>query len=93
MDLKDLFYVAQPNENFKYRGRIAQRHVDFVLCDAKNMRPLMGIELDDGLQMIGCCTGWTGRSPSMDLVFPSAVRSFPEAHVSIGDMVAVRAFI
>src|SRR5690606_27410259 len=27
--------------------RINQKHVDFLLCDAASMRPLVGIELDD----------------------------------------------
>ncbi len=45
--LTDLFFVSRPNENYAYRGRISQKHVDFVVCDAKTMRPLLGIELDD----------------------------------------------
>jgi hypothetical protein len=45
--LTDLFFVQRPNENYAYRGRISQKHVDFVLCDARTMRPLLGIELDD----------------------------------------------
>lgn len=45
--LTDLFYVTRPNENGAARSRIAQKHVDFVLCDSKTLRPLAGIELDD----------------------------------------------
>lgn len=45
--LIDLFYVARPNENYSYRGKIAQKHVDFVLCQPKTMTPIAGIELDD----------------------------------------------
>ena len=45
--LADVFFVARPNENFSYFNRIAQKHVDFLLCDPATMRPLVGIELDD----------------------------------------------
>jgi len=45
--LADVFFVARPNENPGYFNRIAQRHVDFVVCEAKTMRPRLGIELDD----------------------------------------------
>ena len=31
----------------KYFGKIAQKHVDFLLCDPSTMKPLCGIELDD----------------------------------------------
>jgi hypothetical protein len=33
--------------NMTYRNRIAQKHVDFLLCDPGSMRPLLGVELDD----------------------------------------------
>ncbi len=45
--LADLFFVARPHENRSYANRIAQKHVDFVLCDPRTMQPIMGIELDD----------------------------------------------
>jgi very-short-patch-repair endonuclease len=45
--LADLFFVALPNENFSYLGKIAQKHIDFIVCDAQTMKPLFGIELDD----------------------------------------------
>ncbi|MDY0341463.1 MAG: DUF2726 domain-containing protein [Coriobacteriia bacterium] len=47
VNLADLFFVAKPNENQGARGRISQKHVDFVLCDPESMRPLAGVELDD----------------------------------------------
>jgi len=47
VNLADIFYVVRPNENQSYRGRIAQKHLDFLLCDPKSMRPMVGIELDD----------------------------------------------
>lgn len=47
--LKDLFYVSKSvgKDYMKYFGKIAQKHVDFVLCDPVSMKPLCGIELDD----------------------------------------------
>lgn len=45
--LADIFFVARPNENLSFLNRIAQRHVDFLLCNPITMRPLAGIELDD----------------------------------------------
>lgn len=46
--LGDIFFVARPNENFKYINKISMRHVDFLLCHPQSLQPLLGIELDDG---------------------------------------------
>jgi len=45
--LADIFFVARPNENVAYFNKIAQRHLDFLVCDAVTMKPLLGVELDD----------------------------------------------
>jgi len=47
--LKDLFYVGKGvgKDYMKYFGKIAQKHVDFLLCEPNTMKPLCGIELDD----------------------------------------------
>jgi hypothetical protein len=45
--LADIFFVARPNENMSYMNRIAQRHLDFLICDATSLHPQAGIELDD----------------------------------------------
>jgi predicted RNA-binding Zn-ribbon protein involved in translation (DUF1610 family) len=45
--LAEIFFVARPHENQTYRNRILQKHLDFLLCDPKSMRPVLGIELDD----------------------------------------------
>ena len=47
VNLADIFFVVKPNENQGARGRISQKHVDFLLCDSQSMKPLAGIELDD----------------------------------------------
>ncbi len=45
--LADIFFVVHPNENMTYFNRIAQKHLDFLVCDSVTMKPLLGIELDD----------------------------------------------
>jgi hypothetical protein len=45
--LADVFFVARPNENFAFFNRIAQKHLDFLVCDSVTMKPVFGIELDD----------------------------------------------
>jgi hypothetical protein len=45
--LADIFFVARPNENRSYFGRISQRHIDFLLCEPNTAKPIVGIELDD----------------------------------------------
>jgi hypothetical protein len=45
--LTDIFFVPHRNENVTYFNRIAQKHLDFLVCDSITMKPLLGIELDD----------------------------------------------
>jgi hypothetical protein len=45
--LADIFFVARPNENVAFFNRIAQKHIDFLVCDSVTMKPLLGVELDD----------------------------------------------
>jgi hypothetical protein len=45
--LADVFFVARPNENAAAFNRIAQKHIDFLVCHPVTMKPLLGIELDD----------------------------------------------
>ncbi len=45
--LADIFFVTRPHENRGAFNRIAQKHVDFLLCDHVSLHPLVGIELDD----------------------------------------------
>lgn len=47
--LKDLFFISKGvgNDYMKYFGKIAQKHVDFLLCEPKTLKPICGIELDD----------------------------------------------
>lgn len=47
--LSDLFYAKAGDfgKNRSYNNRIDRKHVDFLLCDPKTLKPILGIELDD----------------------------------------------
>lgn len=45
--LADLFYVKRPHENRGAMNKIDRKHIDFVICRADTMDPILGIELDD----------------------------------------------
>ncbi len=47
VNLSDIFFVSRPDQNQAARNRISRKHVDFLLCDSRSMRPCIGIELDD----------------------------------------------
>lgn len=49
VSLGDVFYVGSRDPSLfrAYTNKIDRKHIDFLLCDSKTMRPLMGIELDD----------------------------------------------
>ena len=48
VNLNDIFYVERPHENRASRNQIDRKHVDFLICERGSMRPLVGVELDDG---------------------------------------------
>ena len=48
VNMWDLFFLPKGTQNrMKWRGHVSQKHVDFVLCDLKNLKPIVCIELDD----------------------------------------------
>jgi len=49
VSLSDLFFAsaADYGRSVAYMNKIDRRHIDFLLCDPKTMRPLVGIELED----------------------------------------------
>ncbi len=49
VNLGDLFYArsSDPSKYRIYTNKIDRKHVDFLLCDPKTVRPLVAIELDD----------------------------------------------
>ena len=46
--LADIFFVPKPHENAGAFNQISQKHVDFLICHPQTLKPLFGIELDDG---------------------------------------------
>lgn len=47
VSLADIFFVICPNENMGAYNRINRKHVDFLVCEPKTMKPRFAIELDD----------------------------------------------
>lgn len=47
VNLADVLFVTRPHENQAARNRIDRKHVDFLLCDARTLKPVLGVELDD----------------------------------------------
>ena len=47
--LGDLFYAkaSDPSQYRTLTNRIDRKHVDFLVCDPKTVKPLVGVELDD----------------------------------------------
>jgi len=45
--LADLLFVTNTNRHYTYFNKIAQKHVDIVVCNARTLKPLAAIELDD----------------------------------------------
>jgi len=45
--LADIFFVAQPNKNLSFFNQISAKHIDYLLCKADSLTPILGIELDD----------------------------------------------
>jgi predicted RNA-binding Zn-ribbon protein involved in translation (DUF1610 family) len=47
--LSDLFFAKTGDfgKNRSYTNKIDRKHVDFLLCDSKTLKPIIGIELDD----------------------------------------------
>lgn len=49
VSLGDLFFVKHSDykEKVRYWNKINRKHVDFLICQSDNIKPLLGIELDD----------------------------------------------
>jgi predicted RNA-binding Zn-ribbon protein involved in translation (DUF1610 family) len=43
--LNDIFFIVRPNENVHYFNKLFRKHVDFLLCDPRTLRPQIGVEL------------------------------------------------
>ncbi len=46
--LLDLLYFPSGVQNRQsWQNRVQSKHIDFVVCDARDLRPLLAVELDD----------------------------------------------
>ena len=43
--LNDIFYIVRPNENVHYFNKLFRKHVDFLLCETRSLKPQIGVEL------------------------------------------------
>ena len=43
--LNDIFFIVRPNENVHYFNKQFRKHVDFLLCHPRSLRPQIGVEL------------------------------------------------
>jgi hypothetical protein len=43
--LQEIFSIVRPNENVHYFNKLFRKHVDFLLCHPRSLRPQVGIEL------------------------------------------------
>lgn len=78
VNLGDLFYVSKPHGNLAYRNKIDRKHVDFLLCDSKTIKPLLGVELDDASHLR---KDRQARDQFVDSVFEAA--GLPLLHVKV----------
>jgi len=78
--LGDLFYAKAGDfgKNRGYTNKINQKHVDFLLCDPKTLKPTIGIELDDKSHQVA---KRQERDDFIDHVFEAA--NLPLIHVSV----------
>jgi ssDNA-binding Zn-finger/Zn-ribbon topoisomerase 1 len=78
--LSDLFYAKTGDygKNRSYTNKIDRKHVDFLLCDPKTLKPILGIELDDKSHQR---TDRQERDDFVNHVFEAA--KLPLMHVSV----------
>ena len=76
VSLSDVFYVIRPNENGGAFNRINRKHVDFLVCETKTLKPVFAIELDDSSHQR---PDRVERDEFVDKVFDAA--SLPLLHI------------
>jgi hypothetical protein len=47
MRLADIFQIKTREKYMSYFNKISQRHIDFLVCHPKTVKPILAIELDD----------------------------------------------
>ena len=77
--LTDIFTIVRPNENVHYYNKIFRKHVDFLLCDPKTFKPIIGVELVKSIVR----TETRASDQFMEELF--ANESIPLVHVPLGE--------
>lgn len=84
--LEDLFWMPKGTENrFGYRNRIKSRHIDFLICDKENIKPILAVELDDSSHDRG---GRRERDNFIDEIMNEA--GLPILHVKFSDFYDIK---
>ena len=45
VSLSDIFTIVRPNENVHFYNKIFRKHVDFLLCEPKTLKPAIAVEI------------------------------------------------
>lgn len=67
------------NEHYGNRSKIKSRHVDFLICDSRDTRPLLAIELDGGSHKL---PGRISRDEFVDRLYHQI--KLPIKHIHVG---------
>jgi len=76
--MSDLLYLPKMSNRdyYRYQNKIQSKHVDFLLCDKENTKPLLAIELDDSSHLKA---SRIARDSFVDEIFESA--QLPILHI------------
>jgi hypothetical protein len=77
--LNDIFYIVRPNENVHFFNKFFRKHVDFLLCEPKNMLPVFGVDIVRAVSK----TDTRETDKFMDELFTNA--GLPLIHVPASD--------
>ncbi|MCC7118271.1 MAG: DUF2726 domain-containing protein [Anaerolineales bacterium] len=77
--LNDIFYIVRPNENVHFFNKFFRKHVDFLLCEPKNLLPVFGVNLVRAASK----TDTRESDKFMDELFTSA--GIPLVHVAANE--------
>lgn len=76
--MSDLLYLPKLSNKdyYHYQNKIQSKHVDFLLCDKENTKPVLAIELDDSSHLKA---NRVSRDSFVDEIFENA--RFPILHI------------
>lgn len=77
--LNDIFYIVRPNENVHFFNKFFRKHVDFLLCEPKNLLPVFGVNIVRGVSK----TDTRESDKFMDELFMNA--GIPLVHIAANE--------